>query len=81
MAVSIRRAAPRQFTFILRLWETRSIPPDPPATWCASLEDVNSGLKRGFSNLETLIVFLNKLQDGVEDEIEGTALEQEGKSR
>ena len=66
MALSTRRSTPQQFTYILRVWETRSIPPDPSAKWSASLEDVDSGQTTGFPTLEALVAFLRGLPTGVE---------------
>lgn len=62
MAHSEGRPAPRQFAYILRLWETRSVPPDLPVTWCASLENIHSGQSVGFPNVEALVAFLRSLQ-------------------
>lgn len=60
MANTNREPAPRQKTYLLRLWETRSVPPDDPATWRFSLEDVQSSARRGFATLEELVSFLNQ---------------------
>jgi len=78
MALSTRRMAPRQFTYILRIWETRSIPPDPAAKWSAALEDVDSGKTMGFPDLEALIGFLGDLPTG--DQAEETTQEEDGPS-
>lgn len=60
MADTLREPAPRQKTYLLRLWETRSVPPDDPATWRFSLEDVQSSTRHGFATLEALVSFLNQ---------------------
>ena len=53
-----RSSVPRSLSYILRLWETRSVPPDPDGTWRLSLENCETGERIGFSNLETLLDFL-----------------------
>jgi hypothetical protein len=60
--------APRQLTFVLRIWETRSIPPEPAAIWSASLRDVMTGEKEGFADLDELIAFLQDLKAKLEAE-------------
>ena len=60
MANTLRDSAPRQKTYLLRLWETRSVPPDDPTTWHFSLEDVQSSARHGFATLEALVSFLNQ---------------------
>lgn len=78
MALSTRPSTPRQFTYILRVWETRSLPPEPAAKWSASLRDVDSGQTTGFSNLEALVAFLRGLPTGVP--AEEASYEKEGPS-
>jgi hypothetical protein len=55
-----RGPAPRQKVYLLRLWETRSVPPDVPATWRFSLEDVRSNTRHGFATLDALVSFLDQ---------------------
>jgi hypothetical protein len=55
-----REPAPRHKTYLLRLWETRSVPPDDPTTWRFSLEDVQSQSRYGFATLDALVSFLNE---------------------
>ncbi len=51
--------APRYRSFLLRCWEEPSqTPPDHQAIWRFSLEDVETGERRGFRDLEALVVFL-----------------------
>ena len=56
----IHNPAPRQRAYLLRLWETRSVPPDCPTTWRFSLEDVQSNERYGFATLEALAAFLDE---------------------
>lgn len=49
---------PRHGAFILRLWETRSVPPDPDAQWRLSLEDVHTGEKHKFRDVDRMSAFL-----------------------
>jgi CheY-like chemotaxis protein len=49
---------PRHHTFILRMWETRSAPPDPPSRWRFSLRDVHTGEERKFPDVKSLSAFL-----------------------
>jgi len=65
-ANTIRKPAPRQKTYLLRLWETRSVPPDDPTTWRFSLEDVRNSTRHGFASLEALVSFLNQETQNVE---------------
>lgn len=53
-----RDAAPRQRVYILRFWETRSLPPDAPVTWRFSAQDPQTGERRGFADLDGLMAFL-----------------------
>lgn len=67
-------SAPRCHAYVLRLWETRSVPPDPPVTWRFSLEDPSTGERWGFSDLRSLIDFLEgqvSVADCSRDEREG----------
>lgn len=54
----IRDATPRQRVYILRFWETRSVPPDEPVTWRFSAQDPQTGERRGFADLDGLMAFL-----------------------
>lgn len=53
-----RDTVPRQGVLILRFWETRSDAPDAPATWHFSTQDPQSGERRGFADLKSLMDFL-----------------------
>ena len=55
-----RQDAPRDHAFLLRVWETRSLPPDPEATWRFSLEDLRTEEARKFPDLESLTAFLQQ---------------------
>jgi CheY-like chemotaxis protein len=54
-----RHDSPQHHAYILRFWETRSVPPDPPATWRFSLEDLRTEEAHKFPDLESLTRFLN----------------------
>jgi hypothetical protein len=56
--MTFREAAPRQGVYILRFWETRSLPPDAPVTWRFSAQDPRTGERRGFADLDGLMSFL-----------------------
>jgi hypothetical protein len=56
--MTFREAAPRQRVYILRFWETRSLPPDAPITWRFSAQDPQTGERRGFADLDGLMAFL-----------------------
>ncbi len=50
---------PRHGAYVLRLWEARSTPPDA-TRWRLSLEDVHTGKKHKFRDLEELRAFLEE---------------------
>jgi hypothetical protein len=50
--------APRYRSFLLRCWEEPSQTPDQQAIWRFSLEDVETSERRGFRDLEALVVFM-----------------------
>jgi len=54
-------SAPRQLTYILRLWETRGDPPDWPLRWSFSLENTVSGQRFGFADLPSMTAFLSAI--------------------
>ena len=58
--IRCRPEPPRSLTFVLRLWETRSLPPDPAATWRMSLQNIKTGKTLGFASLEELFDFLRR---------------------
>lgn len=68
--MAIRDLPPRYCAFLLRFWQVRSRRPDEPATWRFSLEDPNSGKRRGFPDLDSLFAFLKTqtCEDGEQDE-------------
>ncbi len=49
---------PRYRSFLMRCWEERSQIPDQPVIWRFSLEDVETGERLGFRDLEALVVFI-----------------------
>jgi hypothetical protein len=51
----------RYHAYVLRFWREGGPPADPPAVWRFSLEDVETGERRGFINLDTLVAFLRTL--------------------
>ncbi len=50
--------ASRYMSFLLRCWEEHTQAPDHPVIWRFSLENVTTGERRGFRDLEALVVFL-----------------------
>jgi len=61
---------PRHGAYVLRLWEARGMPPDASSRWRLSLEDVHSGEKHKFRDLEELNAFLQGWM-GASTETEG----------
>jgi hypothetical protein len=59
----VRDPVPRQKSYLLRLWETRSVPPDSPTTWRFCLEDLGNSERHGFATLEALVSFLGEQTD------------------
>jgi len=51
--------ATRYRSFLLRCWEARGARPEEPGEWRFSLECVQTGEKRGFPELATLMEFLH----------------------
>jgi DNA-binding response OmpR family regulator len=49
---------PRHHAYVLRFWETRSLPPDPASRWRFSLENLHGPGEHKFPDLETLTSFL-----------------------
>ena len=45
-------------SFLLRLWQVKE---DGGQEWRATLENVESGEKRGFTNVEDLLAFLSQV--------------------
>ncbi len=50
------RGSPRYYLFILTVWEEEHSP--QAATWRYSLEQSQTGERRGFKNLEELMAYL-----------------------
>jgi len=49
---------PRHHAYVLRFWETRSLPPDPASRWRFSLENLHGPGEHKFPDLEALTAFL-----------------------
>jgi len=49
---------PRHHAYVLRFWETRSLPPDPSSRWRFSLENLRAPGEHKFADLDTLTAFL-----------------------
>lgn len=49
----------RYTSYILRCWEEVAQTPQQPALWRFSLEDVQTGVRHGFSDLAALMTFLH----------------------
>ncbi len=54
----MRTQTPRYWSYLMRCWEEPSQTPDQPVLWRFSLEDVETGQRRGFHDLEALVAFL-----------------------
>ena len=46
------------YSFLLRLWQVKE---DGGQEWRATLENVESGEKRGFTNVEDLLAYLSQV--------------------
>lgn len=55
---------PHYRTYLLTFWEERSHDPAASAVWRFSLEDPRTGERRGFADLETLLVALEEEVSG-----------------
>lgn len=64
----IESRPPRYRSYLLRCWETGGGGPQRPATWRFSLQDSETGQKRGFADLEALVTYL---QTALASEIDG----------
>ena len=49
---------PRYRAWVLRCWEATGDEAGPPALWRFSLEDPHTRERRGFADLESLLVFV-----------------------
>ena len=47
--------AHRYQTYLLTIWEERSVDPEKAPSWRFSLENTRNGKRRGFASFETLI--------------------------
>ena len=56
--MSIFDQPPRYRSYLLTCWEERSRDPGAPDLWRFSLKDPNTGQRRGFADLEEMLVFL-----------------------
>jgi hypothetical protein len=59
---------PRYRSYLLTLWEERNRDPNLPVVWRFSLEEARSGQRRGFADLEALVVALK--QEMADDQAE-----------
>jgi hypothetical protein len=48
----------RYQSYLLRYWEEHGRAPSQPAAWRFSLEEVETGKRHGFADLEALVAFL-----------------------
>ena len=55
---------PRYQAYLLRFWQEQREHPDLSGTWRFSLEDPQSGERRGFASLEALTAFLRQATSG-----------------
>ena len=62
---------PRYQTFLLTFWEERSSKPEDRVIWRFSLEDPQTGQRRGFANLEMLMAALWQLMADAGEEGSG----------
>jgi hypothetical protein len=56
--VAVRGEPPSYRVYLLRSWEVRSADADGPVAWRFSLEDPQTGERKGFGDLESLVAFL-----------------------
>ena len=55
---------PREyFSYLLRLWKVSGA---GPPVWRASLEEVHTGERQGFADLQSLLVFLEEQTKGID---------------
>ncbi len=63
----------RQYcSYLLRLWR---IGPASAAAWRVSLEDTRTGTRRSFSDLPSLLAFLETCMDGDQSQDESTPID------
>lgn len=58
--VTFLENSPRYHTFVLTLWEDRSLDPATPAVWRFRLEIASTGERRGFATFKEMVVFLEE---------------------
>ena len=56
--VMIMQEDPLRFVHLLTMWCERPARPGQPALWRFSIENIRTGERRGFADLEALTVFL-----------------------
>ncbi len=64
----VHNKPPRYHAYMLRFWEVRSEHPGRPSTWRFSLENAQTGQKRGFPDLEELLTFLKSQLKQIDNE-------------
>ena len=55
---------PRYQAYLLRLWQERTQRPSGPAVWRFSLEEPQTGIRRGFASLEAVMAFIERQIEG-----------------
>ncbi|RLC75590.1 MAG: hypothetical protein DRI61_14630 [Chloroflexi bacterium] len=58
---------PRYWAYLLRCWEERGQEPGQGRAWRFSLENVHTGQRAGFVNLEEVCAFLRSQLEGEEE--------------
>ncbi len=64
---------PHYQSYLLTLWQERSLDPSLPAVWRFRLEDPHTGGRRGFADLEALVAALQEVIGGDRIQGEGAA--------
>ncbi|MFW6082603.1 MAG: response regulator [Chloroflexota bacterium] len=76
--MSSKADTPRHYAYVLRCWETRSLPPDPATQWRFSLENLHAEGDHKFPDLETLTAFLRAKIDEEESDPRGNGQQPSG---
>ena len=59
---SFSQTLTRQYqVYVMRLWRDKTPSEEIPSGWRFSIENPSTGQRRGFSNLEELVAFLENL--------------------
>ena len=62
--MSILEEPPRYHTYLLTMWEERSLDADTPVVWRFRLEDPRTGERKGYADLEALVRRLEQEMSG-----------------